>query len=94
MGWKGVTVMDQKMRFILEYRDGFFDFTSVRFFDFTISRHLDFSLYASRFTVYDFTHPSFELMMVLVLFVKYLQTFKGEEFVDHVDRLGALVDQA
>lgn len=29
MGWKGVTVMDQKMQFILEYRDGFFPFSEL-----------------------------------------------------------------
>lgn len=58
------------------------------------TRVLFFTPYASRFTVYDFTHPSFEFMMVLVLFVEYLQTLQGEELVHDVDRLGALVDQA
>lgn len=29
MGWKGVTVMDQKMQFILECRDNFFSFSEL-----------------------------------------------------------------
>jgi transposase InsO family protein len=29
MGWKGVTIMDQKMQFILECRDGFFSFSEL-----------------------------------------------------------------
>ncbi len=37
MGWKGVTVMDQRVRFIAEYLKGYFPFNELCF-QFSISR--------------------------------------------------------